>query len=257
MNREKVGMKFLRLLTQISDQWVTKPVMRRWPKRTGRPILCFGDSNTWGSKPDTGLRYPFRHRWPGVLQSKLGKDFLILEEGLSGRTTVLDDPDQWGRNGKKALVKCLDRYSGLDLVIILLGTNDLKDTFERTPKQIAQGMEELGRMVLSQRSSSQRTVPLLMLVSPPAIDENGEDLDLFQEAIAKSVLLASEYRRVADKLECDFFDAGEVIQSSPVDGVHWEQESHRKLGQVMAKKVKELLGRDGLCLPQVSGMDND
>ena len=243
MNRDNIGMKLIRLITQVWDQYVAKPFLRIWPKRAGKRILCFGDSNTWGKKPDNGLRYPYRHRWPGVLQNALGKDFLVLEEGLSGRTTVLDDPDQWGRNGKKALVRYLAQYSSLDFVIILLGTNDLKDTFQRTPRQIAQGMKELGQVVSeSALSSKAPTSPLLMFVSPPAINENGEDLDLFQEAVDKSVVLAEEYRCVANELGCEFFDAGEVIQSSRVDGVHWAQDAHHTLGVVLAQRVKSLLG---------------
>ena len=51
-------------------------------------ILCYGDSNTWGYIPLTEKRYPPEVRWTGRLQRLLGPDYQVLEDGLSGRTTI-------------------------------------------------------------------------------------------------------------------------------------------------------------------------
>ena len=235
-----IGTEILRLLMLGWDECVAKPFVRMAPKKSGRRILCFGDSNTWGSKPGSGLRYAFRERWPGVLQSVLGKDFVVIEEGRNGRTTVLDDPDQRGCNGKPALEKYLRYHQPLDLVIILLGTNDLKASFKLSAVQVAQGMEELGRMVLSNGEQSKGAVPLLLLVSPPTIMGEARANGCFQGADQKSVLLVEQYRQVAGRLGCEFFDAGAVIQSSHIDGVHWDREAHHTFGQILAKDVSLL-----------------
>lgn len=98
-----------------------------------KSILCYGDSNTYGLMPDSPDRYPRDVRWTGILQKKLGEDYYVIEEGLSGRTTLWDDPIEEHKNGKKYLLPCLDSHKPVDLVILMLGTNDLKTRFSLTP----------------------------------------------------------------------------------------------------------------------------
>jgi lysophospholipase L1-like esterase len=105
--------------------------------------LCYGDSNTWGFIPAIGERYPYNIRWTGVLQSLLGPDFEVIEEGLNSRTTNIEDPNNIGRNGKKYLIPCLDSQFPLDVIILMLGTNDLKVRLNRSMQEIEAGVEEL------------------------------------------------------------------------------------------------------------------
>ncbi|GJL66780.1 MAG: hydrolase [Nitrospirales bacterium] len=238
MKHPAIGLEVLRLLMLGWDQCVVKPFVRIWPKKSGIKVLCFGDSNTWGSRPGSGLRYPFRSRWPGVVQAELGQGFVIIEEGRNGRTTDLDDPGQRGCNGRRALEQCLRVHRPLDLVIIVLGTNDLKTSFDRRAEHIAQSMKTLGQMVLASCLPSRGTAPLLMLVAPPAVKGDVHRSGLFHGADTKSAVLADHYRVVAGQLGCEWFDAGTVIQSSLVDGVHWEQEAHETLGKALAQHVR-------------------
>ncbi len=108
-----------------------------------KTVLCFGDSNTWGYTPGTGQRLAVGIRWAGVLQNKLVGGFSVIEEGLNGRTTIFSDPDSPFRSGEDYLLPCLESHSPVDLVIIMLGTNDLKDKFGLRPEDIAAGMEKL------------------------------------------------------------------------------------------------------------------
>mgnify|MGYP001272416558 CR=1 FL=1 len=108
-----------------------------------RTILCYGDSNTHGQIPGgTPLdRYTLLQRWPGVLARELGKGWHIIEEGLSGRTTVHDDPIEGAlKNGRTYLRPCLMSHAPLDLVIIMLGTNDLKARFSQPASEVAMGI---------------------------------------------------------------------------------------------------------------------
>ena len=186
MTGRMIGIEAHRILTHVWDRCVAKPLMRIGPKRAGKRILCFGDSNTWGSKPGTGLRYPYRLRWPGMLQIELGKNFVVLEEGRNGRTTVLEDPEQRGCNGKPALRRYLRQHHPLDLVILLLGTNDLKAIFNRTAEQITQGVEELGRIVLTDGRSSEEASPILLLMAPPVLIKDKSGTDRFHGGDTKS-----------------------------------------------------------------------
>ena len=93
-----------------------------------RHILCYGDSNTWGYTPGTGERHAPDVRWTGVLRRLLGEGWEVLEEGMNGRTTVFDNPMSPGRNGSAYLLTCLETHKPLDLVILMLGTNDLRFT---------------------------------------------------------------------------------------------------------------------------------
>ena len=222
-----------------------QPIVRRLPKGPGKRVLCYGDSNTWGYIPGTGLRYRYRKRWPGIVRRELGNEFSVIEEGLSGRTTVLDDPEGAGRNGKKSLLHYLRLYQPLDLVILLLGTNDLKTYFNRTPDQIAEGIKELGNMILSSQTGSERKSPVLLLIAPPTVKGIGEYISLFQESEAKSVHLAKKFQLVAEELHCEFLDAGKVIESSALDGIHWDEDAHQEIGNVIAKMVRALLTRSG------------
>jgi lysophospholipase L1-like esterase len=108
-----------------------------------KTILCYGDSNTWGCIPLTAAQPPRRYgpaqRWPGVLRRELGDGFGIVEEGLNGRTTVWDDPLEPSRSGKELLVPCLLTHQPIELVIVMLGTNDLKGRFGVGARDIAAG----------------------------------------------------------------------------------------------------------------------
>ena len=102
-----------------------------------RNVVCFGDSNTYGYCGDPGdcadgVRFHEEERWTGLLQ-----------KNLVGRTTAFDDPMRPGMNGLKDLPSVLSGYGTVDLLILMLGTNDTKERFGLSPEAIAKGMEEL------------------------------------------------------------------------------------------------------------------
>ena len=136
-------------------------------------ILCFGDSNTFGTNPSGG-RWQLHERWPGVLQELLGGDFRVMEEGLGGRTTVLDDELEGDKSGRRHLPMLLRSHRPLDLVIIMLGTNDMKHRFSMLPVDIAKGAAELGRIAERYDYGPAYPVPRVLLVSPIRIREGIE-----------------------------------------------------------------------------------
>jgi lysophospholipase L1-like esterase len=205
-------------------------------------ILCYGDSNTWGYDPVTKDRFDAETRWTRVLGSALGRDYEIIEEGLNGRTTVWDDPLEGYKNGREYLVPCLETHRPLDLVIILLGINDLKKRFSVSAGDIAQGAGVLVSLVQGSQTGQGGRAPLVLLLAPPPTTTLTEFAESFEDAENKSRKFAMHYRRMAQELGCAYLDLATVIVSSPLDGVHFEAGEHRKLGEAVAVKVKELFG---------------
>jgi lysophospholipase L1-like esterase len=205
-----------------------------------KTILCYGDSNTWGCNPATGDRYARDERWPGVLRQELGEGYLVIEEGLNGRTTVWDDPIEGYKNGKEYLIPCLETHKPINLVIILLGTNDLKMRFSVPAGDIAAGAGVLADIVLRSETGPNGQAPQVLLIAPPPIGKMTEFAETFTGAGPKSERFSECYRQVAGELGCPLLDASKVMVSSDLDGIHFDLSGHRRLGQAVAKRVKGL-----------------
>lgn len=205
-----------------------------------RQILCFGDSNTFGSIPGGG-RYHREVRWPGRLQSLLGNEYYVIEEGMGGRTTVWDDPTEPNRCGIQAIPISLHTHKPLSLVIVLLGTNDCKSYFNAVPAAIAKGVEYLCKTIQQFDYGVNYPKPDLLLVSPIYIGEGVADnpLSSFDEsAVGKSRALAPLYKMIADELGCFFLDAGMVSQASEKDKLHMDEIGHECLAKALYESIK-------------------
>jgi len=190
-----------------------------------------------------GHRFAPDRRWPGVMRRQLGVGWLVIEEGHPSRTTVRDDPIEGGhKNGLKALPICLESHMPLDLVILMLGTNDLKHRFAATAGDIADSIEILVRAIQRSEAGPAGAEPAIIVVSPAPMQEVDRLADMFLGAAAKSLQLAGLIRDVAKRTGVSFVDAGEFVESSTVDGIHYDSDTHRKLGTEMAKAVKVLMG---------------
>ncbi len=212
-----------------------------------KTILCFGDSNTWGCVPLTSLenipRYGQDVRWGSVLRTRLGEGYWVIEEGLNGRTTVWADPVEGEyKSGKTYLTACLESHAPLDLVVILLGTNDLKHRFGLSAWDIAASAGVLVDIVQSSAFGPGGSAPRVLLICPPPVSKLTLFASLFEGAPEKSQQLAGCYGDIAAEHHCDFLDAGQHVVSSDVDGIHLEPDQQQKLGQVVADKVRAILG---------------
>jgi len=207
-----------------------------------RTVLCFGDSNTWGCVPLEGAgaasRFGPDERWPGVLRRELGPGFAVVEEGLNGRTTVRDDPEEGpGRSGADLLVPLLQTHHPVDLVVLMLGTNDLKATFDASAQDIAEGAGVLVDLVRVSEYGPGGAAPDVLLVCPPPIGRLSQFADKFAGAEAKSRVLAASFAGVARVRGCAFLDAGAHITSSDVDGIHLDRAAHDALGKAVASLI--------------------
>lgn len=208
-------------------------------------ILCFGDSNTWGYMVSGG-RFDEDVRWPMKLQELLGDDFRIVEEGFNGRTCVFDDPIEGGfKSGLDYLPACVMSHSPLDLVIIMLGTNDMKKRFGMTAFTIGGGITQLIKAVRSYALDANGMPPKILIVSPPPILENimqTRHAPIFgAESVEISKELPRELLRVAKLQRCEFMDAAPYCEVSPIDAVHLTREGHLTLARAVCDKVKEII----------------
>lgn len=208
-------------------------------------ILCYGDSNTWGYDPETGERFGPENRWPGVLKNELSDGYLVIEEGLNGRTTVWDDPLHGGfKNGRDYLIPCLASHKPLDLVILFLGINDLKTRFSLTASEITSGIRTLVEVVCKSNAGIDEKPPKLLLVAPPFIGKvpySSRFSEEFEGSEEKAEKLGPYFKQVAEEYNCEFLDASKVVQTSDVDGIHLEASEHLKLGLSMKNKVLEII----------------
>ncbi|KJV10838.1 arylesterase [Elstera litoralis] len=209
-----------------------------------KTVLCYGDSLTWGTDAASGGRHDFEDRWPSVLQAALGPAVDVIAEGLGGRTTAYDDGlADCDRNGARLLPTLLQTHGPLDLVIIMLGTNDLKPIIHGTAIGARQGMKKLVSLVRFHDWGRAYKAPGILIVSPPPLCETNNPLfaPLFQGGVTEAQKLASLYADLADELGCAFFDAGTVARTTPVDGVHLDAENTRAVGRGLEPVVRRIL----------------
>ncbi|MET0171117.1 MAG: SGNH/GDSL hydrolase family protein [Agrobacterium vaccinii] len=207
-----------------------------------KTILAFGDSLTWGADPATGLRHPAQFRWPDVLEAGLGGKVDVIAQGLGGRTTCYDDhAGPACRNGAKALEVALASHMPLDLVIIMLGTNDLKPVHGGQAETAVSGMKRLAQIVETFPYKPRSAQPKLLIVAPPSCVAGPAGAPAAGRRIAESQRLAPLYEKIAREADVAFFDAGTVATASPVDGVHLEAEATAQIGRALVAPVHRLL----------------
>ena len=214
-----------------------------------KTILAYGDSLTYGANPEAGgPRHAYEDRWPTALEKGLGGRARVIAEGLGGRTTVSDD---WfanaDRNGARILPTLLESHSPLDLVIIMLGTNDLKPAICGSALEASFGMRRLVQLIRGHSAGRGETAPEIILVAPPLIcDSDNTDMmghfGGFAHALEQSSQFAVHYARRAQEWNTGFFDASTVAMADPLDGVHLNAGNTRAIGEGLVPVVKSMLG---------------
>jgi len=211
-----------------------------------RTSLCFGDSNTHGTRAMRHMGDRRRHaraqRWPSVMAAALGPDWEVIAEGHPGRTSVFEDPIEGvHKSGLRALPALLESHRPLDLVLIMLGTNDLKARFGLSPFDIALGVQRLAQEVARSDAGPAGAAPAVMLIAPVRVIETGCLADIFAGAAAKSAALPGHLADIAAAQGFGFADANTVADVDKVDGIHLSADSHAAIGAHLAKAVTDVV----------------
>jgi len=209
-----------------------------------KTILCYGDSNTWGYIPGSReKRHPRNVRWTGVLQQLLGDDYYVIEEGLNGRTTCFDDPTWPGRNGYKTLYNTLESNYPIDLIVIMLGSNDAKHWLPGVPQACGEAMEQYAKMIRKGGYGPDGKEPEILLVAPlnilpcftsPNFDKVGS-IEFVKQ-------LPYHYKRYAEALDLHFWDASPVTLPDEADGLHMNAEGHKAFAGAIQKVILDIIG---------------
>lgn len=216
-------------------------------------ILCYGDSNTWGcigkwvESDEPSGRYDTDTRWTMVLQKELGDNFHIIEEGLCGRTTVYVHPTEPWKNGEPYLLPCLYTHRPLDLVVIMLGTNDLQIKKDITAEKLPVGISRLVNAIQAHPKPGRgNQPPKILIISPVEVRPSAPEgrthvYAKFRGDIGRelSLMLPQVYEQVARAKGCYFLNAQCFAQPGPADGVHLDGESHISLGKAVARCIRE------------------
>ncbi|MDR1650899.1 MAG: SGNH/GDSL hydrolase family protein [Synergistaceae bacterium] len=214
-----------------------------------KTVFVFGDSNTWGWKPENDLtkqieRFDDDERWAGVMGLELGSGYRVIVNGLNGRTTVHDDPIEEFRCGAEQIIPSMDAAAIFDLMIIFLGTNDLKVRYTVTAQDIANSAGLLVQKAAGRADDFKNRQPRVILVCPPPIGPFSRDIfrEMFGGNEEKSRRFPPYFKAAAAVTGALFFDAGRVIKSSEIDGIHLDADQHAILGEAMASEVKKAIG---------------
>ncbi len=211
-----------------------------------KKIVCFGDSNTYGYIPVTALRFPPDVRWTGVLAKELGEDYEIGEEGMCGRTIAIHDPgDVNNVCGMDLLEESLSRHQPVDLVTIMLGTNDVKQRFHASAEQIGKSLEEMIEAAKNLPIWREESEPKILVIAPPTVRDTYKN-GAFSESMGPDCLkkfadIPRIYAETAQRQGCSFFDAGKVVQGCDEDGIHITAESHIRLGKALVPVIRTLV----------------
>lgn len=210
-----------------------------------KKILCYGDSNTFGLRPDNSGRYNRFTRWTGILQNKLGPRYTIIEDGSCGRTTIHDDLTRPYKNGKDFLLPSITYHKPIDLIVMMLGTNDLKTVYHPTTEKIGYGIETLLDLIENNPASNDGSIPRILLISPIHLKDevwkDGLDLAFDAESVRISKLLEEAYRKIAAKHKCHFFSASSVTEASNLDAEHLDEVGHLLLANALYPVICSIL----------------
>ncbi|MGI6010046.1 MAG: SGNH/GDSL hydrolase family protein [Ruminococcus sp.] len=209
-----------------------------------KTIVFFGDSNTWGYNSTTGKRFPEEVRFTGLLEQRL-KNCRIIEEGMRGRTHAFNDSLMEGRNGKKELPMILCTHDPVDILVIMLGTNDVKCTFRNSAYEIGRALERNIQIAQAPQMWDGERTPEILVVCPPGVTEDfkGSDMEghFDQRSVEVSKELDKEFRNMAEKYGCAYLNAMEYTGPGKEDGVHLDAQGHRKLADALEQKIKEMI----------------
>lgn len=205
-----------------------------------KKILCFGDSNTYGFVPQSGLRYDINTRWTGILQTLCNNEFEITEVGCNNRTAFIDNPAGINQTGYKILPEYL-KTNFFDIIILAIGINDLQRFFNPTLNEFEQGMEKLIQITKNLSPKSK-----IILICPSKLNLAGINNGIFSYqfdkiSVEKSGKLSPIYKSLAEKYKCHFIDLNNIVEVSPLDGLHFSPKSHKTIAENLYKNLKQII----------------
>lgn len=205
-------------------------------------ILAYGDSLTWGADPGMNRRLPYEARWPSVVAASLGDTVRVINAGLSGRTSQFDDFSRgYDRNGLRTLPLILAMHKPLDIVVLMFGANDLKQTLCGKAEGTGSGIAQMIDLIRATNMGTEQP-PAILIVAPPHLRNRGTgEPPKGNRSISESQRIAPLLAEIAERTDCTFFDGARAAKPSPIDGVHLDAQNSTSLGQALGLKIARML----------------
>jgi lysophospholipase L1-like esterase len=199
--------------------------------KTGRTnikrIMVFGDSNAY--RPGNSKK-----SWPKLLEAKDPLHFIVFNESCDGRTTRYDIGEC---NGLSVIAEKLAVYKPLDYVVVLLGTNDVKNKYgPPNSAEIAEGMSRIFEIIKNQTDG---TKPIL-LTPPPLGNVNSGELAGAQPRIPS---VAVEYRQLSKNRNVPLIDIYSILEVNTdleADMIHLNAVGRKKIAKTMWAYLQEV-----------------
>lgn len=200
-----------------------------------KKVLCYGDSNTFGFNPANGSRFDENTRWTALLQKNLGENYKVIDEGANNRMGFLNNPSGFLYSSQKHFPSIISKNKDIDFLVLAIGTNDLQFRYDIDFKEIEAGLRNLLFI-------AKENVKTTILIPPIILNENifnGYFKTMFNEtSIAKSKLVGGIYRQIANEFDSKLFDLNEFVKPSSVDGLHYDESSHKLIAENLADIIK-------------------
>lgn len=205
--------------------------------------LLYGDSIFWGVNAKTGKRHKLEDRVKSIVENELGHEWEVTVEGLRGRTMFGENGAFKQRNGREQFGPIVASHLPLDVIAIMLGTNDANASTQHTGREVADALDDYMTELKSWCDFMKFPMPKLLVVAPP--DINSDDLDAFAEffdgAAARVTDISNALVERANSRGWESVDARTVCVSSDQDGIHLSPEETRKLGRAIGEKLSAML----------------
>ena len=202
-----------------------------------KKIVCYGDSNTFGYSPKNGIRYDEKIRWTSILQKILGTEYRVINEGMCDRTAFVDNPNGLLFSTQKYFPEFISKSENIDVLILWIGTNDLMFQYNLPLNAAEKGLKNLINL-------AQTKVKKIIIIPPLILNENifnGYFKNKFDEtSIAKSKEIGIIYKNLAEKHNCGYFDINKFVKPSEIDGLHYEENSHKVIAENLAQLFKSI-----------------
>ena len=198
-------------------------------------ILCYGDSNTFGFNPKDNSRYDENTRWTAILQKNSGSEYNVINEGMPNRTGFVDNPDGFLFSSQKHFPEVLSKIESVYALILAIGTNDLMFEYNVTFDTVEKGLNNLIKMAKEKTNN-------IIIVPPTIMNENvlnGYFSSMFDTtSIIKSKEVGKIFKKVALETNCRYFDINEFVMPSDIDGLHYDEKSHKLIADKLTEFIK-------------------
>ena len=201
-----------------------------------KKIICYGDSNTFGYNPSDGTQYDENTRWTSVLQNKLGTEYEVINEGMCDRTGFVNNPKGFMFSAPKHFPKLISKSEDIDLLVLWLGTNDLQFQYDISMGAIEKGLENLIKL-------AKEKVKNIIIIPPVILSEKVLEgpfnFQFDNVSVVKSRKIGRIFRQIDNIYQCGYFDVNKITTPSDIDGLHYDENSHKLIGEKLAEFVME------------------